>query len=113
VTSVAVSPDGRHAFSASDDGTVAVWDLDTGEFVRTLAGHQGAVTSVAVSTDGRLAVSASYDDTVAVWDLDTGELLARIALDGQVLCLSSHPDDPFLVAGDRGGNLYGLEYHEP
>ena len=30
VSSVAVSPDGRHIVSGSDDKTVAVWDLETG-----------------------------------------------------------------------------------
>ena len=62
---------------------------------------------------GRPAVTGSHDKTVAVWDLNTGSPLARLALDGSVLCLTWHPDDPLLVAGDMGGNLYGLEYHEP
>ena len=30
VSSVAVSPDGRHIVSGSSDRTVAVWDLETG-----------------------------------------------------------------------------------
>jgi WD40 repeat protein len=71
------------------------------------------VKSVAVSPDGRTAVSGSDDRTVAVWDFQTGQLLARLALDGPVRCLTWHPDAPFLVAGDLGGNLYGLEYQGP
>ena len=55
---------------------------------------------------------AARDKTVVVWDLNTGEPLARLALDGPVLCLSWHPDDPLLVAGDDAGNLYGLEYRQ-
>src|SRR5262249_27119951 len=31
VSSVAVSPDGRHVVSGSDDATVSVWDLQTGQ----------------------------------------------------------------------------------
>ena len=39
VRSVAVSANGRLALSASDDGTVKVWDLTSGQELRTLAGH--------------------------------------------------------------------------
>ena len=37
VTSVALSGDGRHIVSGSDDRTVAVWDLQTGARLATLA----------------------------------------------------------------------------
>ena len=38
--------------SGSRDKTLAIWDLDSGTLIHTLAGHQDAVTSVAVSPDG-------------------------------------------------------------
>jgi len=63
VTAVAVTPDGRCAVSASDDGTLKVWDIETGACLRTLVGHTGAVTSVAVTPEGRRAVSGSWDKT--------------------------------------------------
>jgi hypothetical protein len=43
VNSVCVTPDGRQAVSASDDNTLKVWDLQTGEELRTLQGHSGSV----------------------------------------------------------------------
>ena len=48
---VAVTPDGRHAISASDDKTLKVWELETG---RELAAVRlaGALHCVAVATDG-------------------------------------------------------------
>ena len=70
---MAVSADGRLALSGSADRTVKVWDLTSGQELRTLAGHAREVSSVAVSADGRLALSGSYDRTVKVWDLNSGQ----------------------------------------
>ena len=62
-----------------DDRTVKVWDLNSGQDLRTLAGHAERVRSVAVSADGRLALSASDDHTVKVWDLTSGQELRTLA----------------------------------
>jgi WD40 repeat protein len=72
---VALRADGRRAVSGSDDGTLKVWDLATGELFRTLEGHTAAVQAVALHDDGRRALSASDDGTLKVWDLGTGECL--------------------------------------
>jgi WD40 repeat protein len=77
---VAVTADGRFAVSASEDRTLKVWDLGTGQARRSLKGHTSRVYCVAVTADGRFAVSASEDRTLKVWDLGTGQ--ARRNLEG-------------------------------
>ena len=54
-------PDGRGALSGSEDGTVLLWDLETGAELRRFEGHQSSVSSVAVLPDGRRALSAGND----------------------------------------------------
>jgi len=76
VTTVAVVDDHR-AVSGSNDGTLRVWDLQTGETLRILQGHSDWVKTVAV-VDGRRAVSGSEDGTLRVWDLETGETLRTL-----------------------------------
>ena len=66
---VAVTADGRQAVSASEDGTLKLWDLARGATLRTLRGHTDRVNAVAVTADGRQAVSASADGTLKLWDL--------------------------------------------
>jgi WD40 repeat protein len=78
---VATQPDGRRAISASDDGTLRVWDSETGRTLRTLEGHTGSVDAVAIHPDGRRAISGSRDATLRVWDLETGKTLRT--LEGQ------------------------------
>jgi WD40 repeat protein len=75
VTTMAVLTDGRRALSGSADDTLRLWDLDTGESLRTLEGHADMVSAVAALTDGRRALSGSHDKTLRLWDLATGETL--------------------------------------
>jgi WD40 repeat protein len=75
---VAVLADGRRALSGSWDNTLRLWDLATGETLRTLEGHTSPVNAVAVLADGRRALSGSYENTLRLWDLATGETLRTL-----------------------------------
>lgn len=68
VTSMCVTPDGKHLVTGSFDDTGCVWNLLSGECVRTLEGHSSTVISC-VTPDGKHVVTTSGDDTVRVWPL--------------------------------------------
>ncbi len=72
VRDCAVSDDGTTIVSASNDGTVKVWDGQRGTERFPLLGHAGVVNSSAVSADGVVIVSASADRTIKVWDGRSG-----------------------------------------
>jgi len=75
VSSVALSPDGRHVLSDSGGTTILLWDAATGALVRTFAGHSEGVLSVAFSPDGRQVLSGSLDKTAKLWDTATGQVV--------------------------------------
>lgn len=70
VNAVAFVPGGNRVLSAGDDGTVSIWDLETGQLVHRFSGHEGKIVGLSVSEDGRWAASASWDRTARIWDLE-------------------------------------------
>ena len=72
VNFVAFSPDGKHIVSASNDHTICVWNLETGDMaLDPMKGHTDMVFSAVFSPDGRHIVSASLDKTICIWNSDT------------------------------------------
>ncbi len=59
--------------SASEDHTVRLWDVKSGQCLRILVGHSQYVLSVAFSPDGRIVASSSFDQTIRLWDVESGQ----------------------------------------
>ncbi|TXH20948.1 MAG: hypothetical protein E6Q99_10385 [Elusimicrobia bacterium] len=72
LTRVILSPDGRRALTASEDGTARLWETETGRHLATLRGHQYTVAALAFSHDGTLVATGSDDATVRLWETRTG-----------------------------------------
>ena len=73
---LALSVDGSRVVTGGLDGSVCVWDVDSGETVSVLEGHTSSVESVAVSVDGSRVVTGGLDGSVRVWDVDSGETVS-------------------------------------
>jgi WD40 repeat protein len=71
-------PDGRRALSADRDGTLRLWDIETGREIRRFHGQRsGGIQSLAVSPDGRHALTGGADHTLRLWSLQSGKELHR------------------------------------
>ena len=78
VRSVSFSPNGKTLASAGNDRIIKLWDVATGEVLRTLKGHTGAVESITFSPDGRTLASGSWDSTIKLWDVPSGKIICTL-----------------------------------
>ncbi|MEH1866510.1 MAG: serine/threonine-protein kinase [Nostoc sp.] len=89
VLTVAFSPDGQTLATGSDDNTIKLWQVNTGQLICTLVGHSWSVVAVAFTADGETLLSASCDKTVKLWRVSTAE---------EIVTLSGHVDTVSAVA---------------
>ena len=79
INSMALSPDGRLAALACDDGGARIVELATGRILRERYDHEGAVLSAAWSPDGSRIAFGGWDDRVALYGLDDSAPLCLLA----------------------------------
>ena len=128
MTTVAYSRDGKILASGSEDKTVKVWAVETGQNLATLQGHGESINSVAISPDGTKLASGSDDRTIRLWELPTGRALHTLSKESLnklqtddvfdtktkrtmtwVKSVAFSPDGLILASldGNLGGNLGG------
>ena len=64
--------------SGSDDKTIGVWRVSSGERIETLKGHSSCVRSIVFSADGEYLASGSDDNTIGVWRVSSGERIRTL-----------------------------------
>ncbi|KAI8967872.1 WD40-repeat-containing domain protein [Mycotypha africana] len=107
--------DNEKIVTGSDDHSINVYDINTGELKRVLKGHDGGVW--ALQYVGNMLVTGSIDRTVRVWDIERG--ICRFVLRGHsstVRCLkivmpmeiiqpdgssTIEPEEPIIISGSR------------
>lgn len=100
VYTVAISPDGETVATGSFDGTVRLWQSQTGESVGPTLKHDSMVTHVDFSPDGQTLGTAS-GKLAQLWSIQSGEPVAAplrhdqlvlslaFAIDGQTFATQS------------------------
>ena len=104
----AFSPDGKILAAADNDDRnlgcrVILWDLETGEEICVLSGHEKDIQQVVFSPDGHICASCAADGTIRLWDPKTGA-------ERNVLRGHSHPTVRDIVFSHDGNVLVSTGY---
>jgi len=73
ISAIIFSNTGRQLATGSEDRSIRIWNVETGELEYILEGHADVILSMAASSTGLLA-SGSKDGTFRVWEFATGRL---------------------------------------
>ena len=130
---VSISSDNKHIISGNSNGIIKLWDLQTGEYLKTLGQHNDSIQSLAISSDNKYIVSVDSNDTIKLWDLQTGEylktynynnnmylfasIIGTIPLDSFKECFTSlaiSSDNKHIISGNSNGiiKLWDLQTGE-
>eukprot|EP00667_Euglena_gracilis_P008580 EG_transcript_8694 len=110
VTCVVCTADSHQLLSGGADGSVVLWDVDSGQPELTFVRHREAVIAVAHSQSAALFASCSEDGLLLVWDAATGEVLHHIERAESSHSLTFSPDGTALLAvEDQATQVWDME----
>jgi WD40 repeat protein len=100
--------EGNSLAAASENGTVELWNIETGQRTALLHGVILGYHSVAISPDRqRLAAGSNGQEAVKLWDLESHEEVATLAGQGSFFTnLRFSPDGNTLAARNMNGLLH-------
>src|SRR2546429_246374 len=101
---LAFSPDEHTLASGSEDGSVKLWDVETGALLWS-GWHTKVTLCLAFSPDGSLLASGSQDGSVRLWEATLGTPVEDIPHPGPVFALAWSPDGRELASSDVAGTI--------
>ena len=63
--------------SGSTDNSIKIWNVDSGECIRTLTGHLSGVDSLQILSNNKLA-SGAWDGSINIWNIDSGDCIRTL-----------------------------------
>ncbi|WP_312846870.1 c-type cytochrome [Stappia sediminis] len=99
---------GTFAVSVSDDGSIALWDLETGEMASRIDEGGDKMLSVAVNEDGSRALAASWDRNAYLYAIEEGKLTRLAKLGGHrgnVNSVDFLPDGTGILTASYDGGI--------
>ena len=109
VNDVEFTSDGR-LISASTDGTMRIWDVETGAETRLLLSHGFGINEVVLNETGGWIAYGAVDGVTRVINAETAEAIADFTLDRRpILAIALSSDGKTLAVGDGEGYIMVID----
>jgi hypothetical protein len=101
------TPDEKMLVTGCGDGSVHVWDVDSGTERHRLTGHTQRITGLTMAPGSQELASSSMDGTIRFWDLTTGNETRRLSGEplGEVSGMAFARDGSTLAIGNWDGSV--------
>ncbi len=104
VNDVTFSTDGKWIATASNDGTVRVWDAFDGNELMRFGGQNEMYYSLEFSPDGRFIVAAGFSGRAQIWDTESADLILTLAGHSfYIYFVVFSPDGKYLITTSLDG----------
>ena len=88
------------------DGSIHIWDTDTGKKVHTIPGQKGGVSTIVFSPDGKWLIGIGWEQRLKMWDVESDWKLKKVGkLDYAACSLAFSPDNETIAIGGEDGTV--------
>ncbi len=106
---VTFNTDGNVLASGHKNGSIRLWDINSGYSIQTLKGHADAISTLSFSPDGHTIASTSKDATVRLWDIATGKQEQALAAYQKTIWHVKFYPNGLVLASDIKGEIGGSD----
>jgi len=105
IHSIAVSNNGKLLATSDGGGKIRLWDLRSGELIRTVDAHANYIVKIIFSNSGEFLASSSLDGQVKIWEVNSGSLEQNIGSEGLPMNLLFSEDEKELIVITSGDGI--------
>lgn len=108
IVKIVYCPDSETIATGSIDGSIRLWDINSGQLVKTLInGHYESLTTICYSPDGSTIATGGSDHSVRLWNTDKENLIGTIAEhNGKIISLSFTENNNTIISVGEKSSVY-------
>jgi len=105
VNSIVFASNGDKMVTATEDGSIQIWDFNNFRIIKRHKAHYSKINSVAMGPIGHLVVSGGSDGLLILWNTFTGRLTALQKESSEIRAVALSPDGKLLLSADTAHGL--------